>query len=468
MEITRDNLLLVKTAIFTYYNQCRHNMIAVEIPEQEITSGVLAFVVKAAKTGDVTYRGNRWFAKERVEKRLSLKQGDTLDQNALLNNISWLNQNPFHHTEVILSPGKINGQTDLEIVTQDRVPLKIYSGGDNTGVESTGTSRLYAGATLGDLFALNAILTYQFTSNAKYHNFHSHSLNFLSYLPWQHHVSIYGGYSVIHPNITGFQNEGKNAQVSLRYKMPFQPFYTGLQHHFFFGLDWKYVTSALFFVAELTQPLPVSSSIVNIAQGILGYACDYIRSQHQASFRLELFGSPVAPLPYQSHAAYTALRPHTSPLYLYGKLVLGDIYTLANKVSVSALLRAQGAANALIPSEQYALGGYNTVRGYDENVFIADNAVCANFELRSSPLTFFKKAKDELIFLAFIDYGWGYNYHAFDGIAKAATLCGIGPGVRYTIGPSVFFRVDYGFKLRGVTFDDNRMGTWHVGGTVSY
>ena len=84
------------------------------------------------------------------------------------------------------------------------------------------------------------------------------------------------------------------------------------------------------------------------------------------------------------------------------------------------------------------------------------------------PFTFFKKAKDELILLAFMDYGWGYNYHAFDGITKTARLWSIGPGLRYNINPYANIRVDYGFKLHPVTFDDDKLGKWHVAATISY
>jgi hemolysin activation/secretion protein len=162
------------------------------------------------------------------------------------------------------------------------------------------------------------------------------------------------------------------------------------------------------------------------------------------------------------------LRRHAKPRYIYGTLSLGKIYTFSSKESIAGTLRAQGTPNALIPSEQFGLGGFSTVRGYEENVFISDNGVCANFELRTRPISFFKKAKDELKFLAFMDYGWGYNYHAFDGIKKTATLWGTGLGARYNINPYLSFRADYGFKLHHVSFDDNKLGQWHLGGTASY
>ena len=466
--INRDNLLLIKNAILNYYHDHKQRMIAVEIPEQDITSGVVVFVIMKAQISDVNYRGNHWYSKKKVEKEIALHPGSPLNEDELLNKISWINQNPFHYTEAILAPGKQKGQTDLEIVTKDRFPLRVYAGGDNTGVESTGRSRYYAGATWGNAFFVDDLLTYQFTTNRDYDKFHSHNVNYQSFLPWHHIFMLYGGYSEIHPDITNFHSHGKEAQGSFRYKVPFKPLYTNFQHQLYFGFDYKYVTNLLFFVGEVIPSEDVMNNRVNVTEEMLGYQLEYTPTHHQLTFRVELFGSPAKWLPHQSSADYSTFRHDAKPRFFYGTLALGDIYTFSSKESISALLRMQGSANTLIPSEQFKLGGYNTVRGYEESVFISDNGILANLELRSRPFTFFKKAKDELILLAFMDYGWGYNYHAFDGITKTARLWSIGPGLRYNINPYANIRVDYGFKLHHATFDDDKLGKWHVAATISY
>jgi len=466
-ELNSENLTALKNGIIKYYSQHHSQTVSVEIPEQKVTSGVVEFVVTQAKIGSVTFSGNKWFPKTRVEKELSLKSGDTYDQSKLLNDVAWLNQNPFHYSEVILSPGKNKGTSDLEIVTKDRFPLRAYAGGDNTGLESTGRSRYFAGLSWGDAFFADDLLAYQFTTNSTYDKFHSHSLTYNTFLPWQHILLIYGSYAIIHPQVTDFESHGKDGQASFRYKIPFKPLYTNFQHQIYFGFDYKYVTSALFYVGELDAFFQQESQ-VNVSQEMLGYQLEYFPAHHQLTFRLELFGSPAKWLPHQSSHAYHTMRKDADPRYFYATLALGDIYTFSTKDSISALLRVHAAANTLIPSEQFSLGGYNTVRGYEESVFVGDNGICANLELRARPISFFRKAKDELTFLAFIDYGWAYNYHAFDGITKTARLLGAGPGVRYNINPYFSVRADYGFKLHHVGFDDNDLGRWHVGASLSY
>ena len=281
-------------------------------------------------------------------------------------------------------------------------------------------------------FFVDDFLSYQFTSNLSFDKYNAHSLNYTSYLPWQHIFMLTGGYARIDPEINDFESHGKEAQASFRYKIPFKPLYTNLQHEVYFGFDYKYVTNILFFVSQVEPPSLENNSIVNVTQEMVGYLLEHKSSRHELTFRLELFGSPVKWLPHQSNTDYSSLRKDAKPRYFYGTATLGEVYTFACRESVAGLIRFQGSANTLIPSEQFKLGGYNTVRGYEESVFISDNGVCANFEVRSRPFSFFKKAKDELTLLAFMDYGWGYNYHPFDGIKTGAILWGTGPGLRYT------------------------------------
>lgn len=466
--LDRTLLLSVKNQIVRYFNQHQQQSVYVSIPEQEVTSGVVVFEVKQAKIGKVVYKGNRWFPQARVEKALALKSGEVIDVNDLLNRVSFLNFNPFHHTEVILSPGISPGKTDVEALTVDRFPLRTFVGGDNTGTEATGTGRYFVGLTWGNAFFIDDLWTYQFSMNNHFTQYSSHTMSYLSFLPSKHMINLFGGYSLIHPQIEDFRSHGKDAQLSFRYKIPFKPLYTPLQHNVYFGFDYKYFTSALFFVDELRLADPVVNGQVNVSQAVLGYQLDYNAAPHQVFFRVECVGSPMQWLPHQTKQAYARIRPDSDPRYFYFTTALGEVYTFPSKYAIAATLRTQGSANTLIPSEQFQLGGYNTVRGYDQSVFIGDNAICLNFELRSRPFSFSKKLHDALTFLGFLDYGWGYNYHPFDGITTSATLLGVGPGFRYRIDPYVEVRFDYGFKLNSVNFDDNKLGMFHVGVNVGY
>jgi hemolysin activation/secretion protein len=350
----------------------------------------------------------------------------------------------------------------------DRFPLRVSVGGDNTGTESTGVARYFAGITWGNAFFVDDLWSYQFTMNHNFNRFSSHTMSYLSFLPWEHMLTLTGVYARIHPDIAGFFSSGKDAQASFRYKIPFHPLYTRFQHNFHFGIDYKYFTNVLFFVGEVVSREPIMSTQVNVLQAMLGYQLEYDMWPHRLSFCFDVFASPVQCLPHQSNRAYSAMRRNAVARYFYFKTSLGEVYTFPSKDSISFTVRMQGTSNTLIPSEQFSLGGYHTVRGYEQSVFVADNAVCVNCEVRSRPFPLLKKIQNGLTIIAFLDYGWGYNYHAFDGITKSAVMVGVGPGCRYTIGNYLEFHCDYGIKLNSVKLDDNKLGTYHIGIVLGY
>jgi hemolysin activation/secretion protein len=466
-EVSKDNLLAIKRKVIEHYQNFHRPIIVVELPDQDVTGGVVTYVITEGKIGSLEFKGNKWFSDKSLRRFVHLKPGDVIDEEVLLNDVAWMNQNPYHYTQVVLAPGEKKGKTNLEFMTEDRFPLRFYTGADNTGNSFDGNTRLYAGATFGNMWGIGDLLTYQYTSSTDFHQFTSHFGNYTSFFPWRHKAVIYGGYARIHPDFQGFRSEGKNVQASLRYYIPFRPLYKTFFHEFVWGFDYKNINSNLFFTGDIDDVL-LTTNDVNITQLYFGYDLDARLTKHQLSFIAELFYSPGKWLPHQTNQDYEALKPHTTHSYVYGRLTLGDVYQLPKKFALSFLVRLQGTTAPLLPSEQFGLGGYNTVRGYDERIFNADQALCANMELRAPPFKVFRRIKDEMTFLAFIDYALGHNWHPLSGFKSTDQLISIGPGVRYAITPYLTARADYGFKLHRDHIIGEHLGKLNVGISVGY
>jgi hemolysin activation/secretion protein len=128
----------------------------------------------------------------------------------------------------------------------------------------------------------------------------------------------------------------------------------------------------------------------------------------------------------------------------------------------------------LLPSEQLGLGGYDTVRGYDEREVNGDNGYLISTEVATPPVSIaqifgLQKVKDQLQFLGFVDYG-GTSLHQVTpaDINPNTNLLGIGPGLRYVINPYFSLRFDYGFQMISTGFDDRHASRAHIGVLVSY
>jgi hemolysin activation/secretion protein len=422
--------------------------------------------VTEAKIGTVRFYNQNWVSKERIDQSLQIKEGDTLNLDTMLNRVAWFNRNPFHYSEVIMSPGKKPGETNIEVVTKDRYPIRPYVGADNTGIRYTGNARLYAGITFGNAFWIDDQLTYQFTSSADAKKFISNFINYVSYLPWMHQFQVYGGYTKIRPHIMNFHSNGENGQASLRYIIPFKPLYKQLVHQIIVGFDYKFLNTSLFFVGDNFHA-PVMKQASNLTEFSLGYNLSYKGGRQSTTFNWEVFGSPFTWLPHQTPKAYNNISRNSRPKFFYTRLSLGYQVRIPLDFTISTLLRGQWTTQPLLISEKFGLGGYDTVRGYDERLLNMDTAICANLELRAPSIHLIRKWKDDLIFLGFVDYGFGHNFRPLMHKISTQYLFSAGPGVRWNILPYLTLRADYGFRLHQV-FGKHHLGKFHGGISLSY
>lgn len=126
------------------------------------------------------------------------------------------------------------------------------------------------------------------------------------------------------------------------------------------------------------------------------------------------------------------------------------VRSLAPNSIFLAKLETQIADRPLLPLEQIGLGGQETVRGYRQDLLLADNGVIASAEARF-PLFTPPDSQQVLQIAPFVDFGWGWNKPNNPSPALAAsTIAGGGLGLRYQSGDSFFARLDYGIPLMAI------------------
>lgn len=456
----------IKQEIVDYYTEHNCCVVKVTIPPQDVSRGVIYVKITEGRVGSVTFKGNKWYTDEQLGRYIDIRNQQSISQDALLNDVAWMNRNPFHYTEVVLAPGEEAGTTNIELLTNDRRSWRVYTGADNTGNLFTGTARLYGGFNWGNVFNRGDVFTYQFTADpVHFTKFWSNYGNYTIFLPCKHILTLAGGYALTKPPITGFHTTGKYGQASIRYTIPIKPLYCPFIQEVNLGFDYKYLNNNLLFVGA---GVPVVANTVNVGEWTVGYSMSRMWATNDLRFSAEAIVSPFQFMPHQNNEDYNQLRPFAKKIYGYGRITLSDVLTLPGRWSISTVLRGQVASGALLPSEEFGLGGFNTVRGYNEVVFLADNAFCANLEIRTPPVSLFKSAKNSLIFLAFLDYGIGHYLHPLPKQDGTQFLLGVGPGVRYNIEQYLSIRFDYGFALHNVQFTSKKLGEGHAGAVLSF
>jgi hemolysin activation/secretion protein len=445
--LTQKRLVELKRCIIDYFRMHRKPIVAIQIPEQDITGGVLQLLVVEGKLGEIRSVGNCWTPSCRLENYMSLCPGDPIDEARVIQDLSFMNRNPFRRTDVVYTPGTHPGTTDIELVTEDRRPIRVYIGAENTGVETTDRERILAGFNWGNVFGLDHVFSYQFTASPDFHKFKAHTVHYTAPLPWRHLLNVFGGVSFVHPKIPKCKrSDGYGVQGSLRYDIPLRPTQEYL-HEFSWGFDFKRSNNNIEFVET-----PIFfGSYVNLTQLVVGYNAAWDRNGTKTTLDGEIFWSPGKWLNDQSDRAYQTLRAFAKNQYIYGKLELSHIIRVFRDFSLSLIGKGQLSNRNLLPSEEFGLGGHDSVRGYDEREENADNALLLSSELRSPVMHLFRCKnhclKDELQLLWFIDYGLGGSHRRIKDEPAFHYLLGAGPGVRYMIAPCLSARLDWGIKL---------------------
>ena len=448
-KINKATIAKLKSAIAKYYKDHKHPLVMVTVPEQDVTEGVLQLVVTEGRVGKVSVEGNQWFGSKRLSDYLRLKPNEEIDEDHLMEDLSFINRNPYRKVDVIYAPGEKSGTTDVKLLAADHWPWRFYLGGENTGVQATGRQRWIAGINWANAWGLDHILAIQYSPSSDCKKFQAYTGQYQAPLPWRHVLNFYGGYSQVRVDLPfpDMKNHGSSIQVSGRYMVPLGAWRHWI-HEVYGGLDWKRTNNTVEF-GGLAPPVVAQNA--NLFQGMAGYAGNYDASWARISMDWELFFSPLQFLPNQTHTDYNNLTPGAKPVYIYSRTSWSFLFRLPADCSLSTVLRGQLSSANLLPTEQYGIGGYSSVRGYEERQLNYEQAALASLELRSPSIGLAKryvKLNDAIQFLTFIDWGWGRHQQKIAGQVNADYLAGVGVGARYAIDHYLSGRLDWGYKLK--------------------
>lgn len=456
-EMTFEDLVDLKIEVGKYFYQHGRPFIRVSIPEQEVVNGVLRLKVVESRIGTIQVVGNKHFSSKQFLKYLKAKPGDHLRERPMGHDLYSMNINPFHQVDLLYSPGSQPDQTDVTLQVWDRRPWRIYSGFDNTGIPGTGRVRWLTGFEAGNMFFSDHVLNYQYTSSLDFHKFQAHTLQYLVPFSVGHTLNLYGGYAEVHAHLEfpGGRNTGRSYQASVRYDVPMVSDQF-LRFQSQFGFDFKRTNSAIFF-QEVVLSEPVTPFLftknVNLTQFTYGIQLLYQTNRHNIEWITNGFWSPGKWVSDQSDRDYESIRPGAKNHWVYAITEFVYEYKAPSEILLHFRWIGQISSQNLLPSEQLPLGGYNSVRGYDERQENKDSGVLARMEIRSPLWPFFwRTPENRFQILGFIDYGWGVDRTPYPEQPRVDWMLGVGPGIRYTYSPYITGRFDWGFKLHSKPF----------------
>ena len=456
--LTFGRLAAIRRAVVERYRAAGKPLVDVYVPEQDVSMGVVHIAVAEFRLGQVRASGNRYFSDTLLEREMPLEPGGAILQSAVSSGLAVLNANPYRQVDAVFAPGTVTNTTDVILQTQDRLPLRVNAGYDNSGVPELGRDRFFAGVDYGNLFGLDQQIAYQFTASndlfsgnpdiegrANKARFTAHAFNYVAPLPWRDSIELFGVYAQSTPRLPDtYAQTGISAQLSFRYDWRL-PTTTDTAQLIQFGYDFKRSNNDLEFGGS-----QVFTANTHVHQFLWIYDISKPNAAGTAHATATLVASPGGLDNADNDAAFAAARQGATARYVYMQLAAQRAFSLGGGFTLSARGAFQWTPDTLLPSEEMGLGGESSVRGYEPYVVLGDRGWNLQTELRTPGLPF---GTSSAIAQPFIFFDAGHVWNRIDQPAEISngSLLSVGAGVRFQWSRFVDFRCTYGVPLRAPT-----------------
>jgi hemolysin activation/secretion protein len=497
----------LRSAITAYVVKQDRMVSNIPIPDIDLKNGEVRVVVGVEHYSQLKFKGNRWFSDRLLSRQFGIKAGDEVRVSQLDAAVNQINQNPFRHAQVLVDTvNKDPGVADLDVAVQESTPYRFTFSYDDTGNDTLGDNHYTLSAQAGNLFGLDQQLSLQYTTTDVSHAFHSALLTYRAPLPWNHYISFTGAY-------TGYRTyafdgdyhlKGSVYQGDLRYVVPIIRDNWSLEYSV--GIDYKQQRlfaqllgfGATEVAADDTQDVAQATSSVtwlehdqhgSTAVNLNGNFSpgNFNRRNTDAAYDGNLVIDPNTGLPrIDPQTGQPEGGQQAEARYMYGVGFLQRIELLPDDFQLLARTQGQISSARLLGTEELAIGGAATVRGYDERIMSGDEGWTLTTEVRSPAwkqrLTFInaKYAPLETRFLVFYDDGRVDHRHPLPSDTPLHRLSSTGLGLRSNWGSQFSISADYGWQISDTSFYHPNLtgradpfaqpnhGRFHLQGAISY
>lgn len=459
-----DDVQKIATALEKVY-QARGYVARVVFPPQDVSDGTLDFQVIEARIGKISVEGEgeTYFDPERNYLRYLAAEGALLNLRDVRESLAVINAHPDKSARANLDKGEAEGTTDILLTIREEHPLHFSIGLDNTGTENTPRLRATATVQYDNFFDLSQIGIFQFTwAPEDYDMVKQYAASYLIPLeplggPLGHSLNLYGAYSdASTETILGLlEMHGEGSVLGAVYSFPI-PEVLSFKQRVSLGLEWQKLEDTTEFGGATWTDEIRKLSLLARWRGIrrdrlwdrpgttlLSLGLRYQKDQLFYDFDTEDYRSMRTETDADFWSAAIGLQRHQALWRQQDRVVDGSW-------SGHIICQAQVSKDRLVPSEQFGLGGYNTVRGYEHRTVTADEGLNVRTELYAPPFRQFlpETVNERIQLLAFLDGGWARNHDPAAGEIDYENMAGAGFGVRVRCFDSAFIgRADAGWAL---------------------
>lgn len=424
-----------------------YGVVEVVLPEQAITAGVVRLRVIEPRIAKIAIEGNRHFDAENVRQSLpTLREGATPNSLQIAKNLHVLNENPAKRTTVLMRSGGSENEVNAEVRVEDERPWNATLMLDNTGNRQTGHYRVGLGYQHANIFNRDHVLTARYiTSPGHVSDVKIFGVGYrIPFYSLGSSMEFVAGYSDVDFGTVQnlFTVTGSGTILALRYNQHLSRI-GDYEHKIVYELDYRAYRRLL---TPAAQPLvpgvtvhPIGASYSGLWRTIAG----------ELSFRVHAAQNLFPVGNDDAESDFKAARADAKAGYRLYRYDLSYVAFLPGDWQARAVLNGQESHDALVPGEQFGVGGADSVRGFLEREVANDRGYRGSVEVYTPE--FGSRFGKEVHGRALVFYDWATvsRNSMQPGEASGESIASTGFGLRFSHGKRFSMRLDYGHILNG-------------------
>ncbi len=451
--ITFAELLQAEAAITKYYIDAGYINSGAVIPSGQSfaqTGAVVKIQVIEGGLEEIQVTGTKRLKPSYVRRRIKLATAQPLNQQKLLKALQLLQLDPLIESiSADLSAGSSPELSILNVRVKEAKSFKTDFFADNGRTPSVGSFRRGVRVNQGNLFGYGDTLSLEFANTTG-----SNAFNASYKVPVNARngtVAVSGGVSftnVIEKPFNSLDITGDSYFVDLTFR---QPIIQTPTQELALGITASRQESHTQLLGEDFQLSPGADASGTTRVAALRFFQDWTRRRtkdvvalhSQFNVGLGVLDATVNAQPPDSR--FFSWRAQGQYVR---RLAPDTLFVFRSDLQLSA--------DPLVPLEQFALGGQQSVRGYRQDALLTDNGFSASAEVRF-PILRVKRVKGVLQIAPFVDFGTGWNHSGKTADPNPNTLAGVGVGLQWQMGDWLTARFDWGVPLTNLDGQKNSL-----------
>jgi hemolysin activation/secretion protein len=462
-----DDVEKARAALEKAYHDKGYQTVSVSVPQQNAQGKVITLKVTELKVGRLRVKNSRYFDLDKIKDRApSLKEGTVPNFGDVTKDIVALNQWSDRRVTPALRAGVTPGTVDVDLNVEDKAPLHASAEINNRQSPNTTALRFNGTVHYDNLWQLGHSLSFSYqVAPQRPDDAQVFSGSYLARVPdvdWlsvlvyavksNSNVATVGGTNIVGPG----QIIGSRAVITLPNR---ENFFQTLS----VGLDYKHFDQTVKLGSD------GFSSPVTYFPVVASYGATFQNEKFTTQFNAAVTYNLREPS--SDWTEFDNKRAYASASFTHLNLDVSHTQELPQGFQLYGKVQGQVADGPLVSSEQFSIGGLDTVRGYLESEVLGDNGVVGNLELRSPNVgdLLQKQIKgeagqasahfttfNEWRFFAFADAGVATVLHPLTDQQSKFDVWSYGVGTRFKVFDYVNGMVAYSVPMVSQTYSQAR------------